>query len=224
MTPQQAWFMRYVPSKGFEDLTATSKLAEAKGDSARWADVDHDGDIDLVTWPRWPVSDVWRNNGDGTLSTPPRNTAWLTRVRRLISPPSTSTASISASTWRLPARSVDDYERNQFGGHFAADKDVAASWPAAERILADDFNGDGLPDFVFIAEKRRTVVPNAGTDQQQIGTDLDTIDAVTTIDVDNDGWLDVVMADAQVLHQSGTVAKSKREVCRSDRTTSSHRT
>lgn len=208
VTPRQTWFVRYTPGQGFSDSTASSKLAGAKGDAARWTDLDHDGDIDLCLVTSGKLN-VWRNNGDGT---------FVEATKEFGLSDAAASADFAAVDLDGVNLGVDlalagpggsTLERNQYGGRFAQDKDAAASWPPAERILADDFNNDGLPDFVFASAKRATIVLAGDTDQQKITTDLDTVDAVSTIDVDNDGWLDFVI--------SGQAAgKSKVELWRNN--------
>ena len=154
VTPRQTWFVRYTPGQGFYDLTASSKLADAKGDAARWADLDHDGDIDLCLTSSGKLS-VWRNNGDGSFVEATKDFN-LSDVAA-----SADFAAVDLDGVNLGVDLVlagpggSTLERNQYGGRFAQDKDAAASWPPAERILADDFNNDGLPDFVFVVAEAR---------------------------------------------------------------------
>ena len=135
---------------------------------------------------------VWRNNSDGSFIDATKDFGLADAG------PGTDFAAVDLDGVNLgvdllvasPTASV--LERNQYGGRFARDADTA--WPAADRVLADDFNNDGLPDFVFVAPKQATLKLTGVNDQQQLTTDLDAIDAAATIDVDNDGWLDVVIS------------------------------
>ncbi|MEX2093666.1 MAG: VCBS repeat-containing protein, partial [Pirellulales bacterium] len=168
-------------------------LADARGDTARWADLDHDGDVDLCTASSAGL-DVWRNNGDGTFVEATKDFG-LAEAGPCADFAAVDLDGVNLGVdLALASPSASTLERNQFGGRFARDTDAAASWPAADRVLADDFNNDGLPDFVFVAAQRATLVLTGNTDQQQLTTNLDPINTVATIDIDNDGWLDIVMA------------------------------
>jgi hypothetical protein len=60
-------------------------------------------------------------------------------------------------------------------------------------VLADDFNNDGLPDLVFLSPSTATLVLTGDHQQEATTLDLERIDAVTTTDVENDGWLDIAV-------------------------------
>jgi tetratricopeptide (TPR) repeat protein len=197
VTPQQTWLVRYQPDGGFEDLTAASKLSSAAGDTARWVDLDHDGDIDLCVGSAAGVK-AWRNNGDGSFVDA------TTEFGLADTGPCSDLAAADFDTTNLgvdlvlagPESSV--LYRNQFAGRFARDEAAAKNWPAANRVIADDFNNDGVPDIAFVSAAKVTLVFSGGSEQQQIDLNLDNVDAASTIDVDNDGWLDLAVAGGAV--------------------------
>jgi enediyne biosynthesis protein E4 len=193
VTPKQTWLVRYTPTHGVEDLTASAQLSAAKGDTARWADLDHDGDIDLCTTSAGGLT-VWRNNGDGSFVDATAEFG-LNNAGACADFAAVDLDGVNLGVdLAMVDHSGSAFQRNQFGGRFAKDPSVSASWPAAERLLADDFTGDGLPDFLFCSPSQATLARGDSSDQQTISIDLERIDAVTTMDVDNDGWLDAVIS------------------------------
>jgi tetratricopeptide (TPR) repeat protein len=190
VTPTGTQLVRYQPDGTVEDLSL-EQLATARGDTAHWVDLDHDGDIDLCTAGEAGLQ-AWRNNGDGTFV---NATAEFSLAN---SGPCNDFAAADFDGTNLgvdlvvASASGSTLYTNQFAGQFARDQDRATNWPAAERVLADDFSNDGLPDVVFVSATEVTLVVTSQQERQRIGLTLGPIDAVTTIDVDNDGWLDVV--------------------------------
>ena len=198
VTPQQTWLVRYRPDAGFEDLTAASNLSPAGGDAAHWIDLDHDGDIDLCTASSAGLR-VWRNNSDGRF-VEATNDFGLSDVGPCVD---LAAADFDASNLGVDLvvagpKSTSLY-RNQYAGRFARDEQIARNWPAAERVLVDDFNNDGRPDVVFISAADATLVVTSQDERQQLALGLEQIDAATTIDVDNDGWLDLAVAGAATM-------------------------
>lgn len=193
VTPKRSWLVRYSPTRGVEDLTASSQLSVAKGDTARWADLDHDGDIDLCTASSSGVA-VWRNNGDGSF-VDATSEFGLDDAGACADFAAVDLDGVNLGVdLAMVSQSGSTFQRNQYGGCFAKDPSVSASWPAAERLLANDFTNDGLPDFLLCSPSQATLACSDISDRQTISLDLDQIDAVTTIDVDNDGWLDGIIS------------------------------
>ncbi|MCA9261928.1 MAG: ASPIC/UnbV domain-containing protein, partial [Planctomycetales bacterium] len=64
VAPERAWLVRYREDRGFEDLTSSAGVANVRGNAAAWIDLDHDGDIDLVTAGGEGIK-VAQNAGDG---------------------------------------------------------------------------------------------------------------------------------------------------------------
>jgi tetratricopeptide (TPR) repeat protein len=192
VTPRQTWFLRYVPGRGVVDLTASSSLSAAHGDTARWADVDHDGDIDLCVGSSDGLK-IWRNNSDGQFVDVTQESGVAD------SGPCVDFAAIELDGTNLGVdlviagpQSTTIY-RNQFGGRFAEETGPTAALPAATTILADDFDNDDLADIGLLSPEKLTLVITGSNERQQLALGLDQIDAATTIDVDNDGWLDVAV-------------------------------
>ena len=213
VTPQQSWLVRYHPDSGFEDLTSASNLSAAGGDAAHWIDLDHDGDIDLCTASSAGLH-VWRNNSDGRF-VEATNDFGLSDVGPCVD---LAAADFDASNLGVDLvvagpKSTSLY-RNQYAGRFARDEQIARNWPAAERVLVDDFNNDGLPDVVFISAADATLVVTGQDERQQLALGLEQIDAATTIDVDNDGWLDLAVAGAATMAPKLVVTAQRRRSLR----------
>ncbi len=191
VTPERTWLLRYSPASGFEDLTESSGLSSAAGEVAQWVDLDHDGDIDLCTGSEsgWRV---WRNNSDGTFVEATKEFG-LADVG-----PCSDFAAADLDGINLGVDLIvtgpegTSLWLNQYAGTFAKERTV--TWPSASHILCDDFNNDGLPDVVLLAPKELTLMTTDTIEQHKQALDLQELDAATTIDVDNDGWLDIAIA------------------------------
>jgi hypothetical protein len=193
VTPQKTWLVRYQPEGGFEDLSAASNLSAAAGDTARWVDLDHDGDIDLCTASESGLR-VWRNNSDGRF-VEATDDFGLADVPALTDFAAADFEATNLGVDLVLAGSTgSSLYRNQFAGRLTRAAPSGGDWPAAERVLADDFNNDGVPDVVFVSPSVATLVVTNEDQRQQLAHGLEAVDATTTIDVDNDGWLDVVVA------------------------------
>jgi tetratricopeptide (TPR) repeat protein len=191
VTPERTWLMRYGSTGGFEDLTEPSGLASATGEVARWVDLDHDGDIDLCTGSSSGLR-IWRNNSDGTF-VDATSEFGLADVGPCNDFAAADLDGINLGVDLIVAGPAgSSLWLNQFAGALA--KEPMAAWPAAARILCDDFNNDGLPDVILIALTELALLITGGVETQTHPLDLEQLEAATTIDVDNDGWLDIAIA------------------------------
>jgi tetratricopeptide (TPR) repeat protein len=191
VTPERTWFVRYQTTMGFVDLTVDSKLSAAAGSAARWIDMDQDGDIDLCVGSRDGFK-VWRNNGDGTFV---EATASFVLAD---AGPAVDLSAADFEGWNtgvdlvLAGPQATTFWRTEMNGQFIQDPVISARWPAAQRVIADDFNNDSLPDVVLVSPKLVTLAITKGQ-QQRLSNDIETIDAAVQLDDDNDGRLDLAV-------------------------------
>ncbi|CAD7694872.1 unnamed protein product [Ostreobium quekettii] len=193
VTPLGARLLRYTPESGWQDLTKAAGLSGAAGNVAVWSDLDHDGDIDLCVG-RADGLTAWRNNGDGTfvdatadfgLSDAGPCTA-LTAV-------DLDGVNLGVDLIQLGGERSRLY-RNQFGGTFKLEPHASAHWPAADKVVANDFNNDGLPEVALLSGEAVTIADASGSVVQTLDSNLDDVQAAIAIDVDNDGRLDLAAA------------------------------
>jgi tetratricopeptide (TPR) repeat protein len=205
VTPERAWLVRYGQASGFEDLTESSGLASAAGEVARWVDLDHDGDVDLCIGSSSGLR-AWRNNSDGTF-VEATSEFGLADVG-----PCSDFAAADLDGVNLGVDLIitgpdsSPLWRNQYAGSFAKEPTVA--WPPAARILCDDFNNDDLPDVVLLAPKELALLVTGAAETQTHALDLEELEAATTIDIDNDGWLDIAIAGRSEGERSAFVVRN----------------
>ncbi|HEX2474185.1 MAG TPA: FG-GAP-like repeat-containing protein, partial [Lacipirellulaceae bacterium] len=205
VTPERAWLVRYSATAGIEDLTESSGLAPAAGEVARWADLDHDGDVDLCVGSSSGLR-VWRNNGDGKF-TEATNEFGLAEVGSCSDLAAADLDGINLGIDLIVAGpDGTSLWLNQYAGSFA--KESTTTWPSAARILCDDFNNDGLPDVVLLAAQELTLMTTGAIEQQKHALGLDELDVATTIDMDNDGWLDIVITGRSELERKSFVVRN----------------
>lgn len=190
VTPAGARLLRYSPGDGFDDLTLLANLGEAAGRLAVWSDLDHDGDIDVCVGGE-SGTQVWRNNSDGAFV---ESSAEFGVGR---SDAVTDMAAVDLDGVNLGADLIAVTPggcyvlRNQFGGQLEIDGSATVRWPPASRIVADDFNNDGYPEAVLVGAGSLSLVDRMGVVTHESPTGWRQTVAVTPIDIDNDGWLDL---------------------------------
>lgn len=205
VTSERAWLLRPSATAGFEDLTESSGLASAAGEVAKWVDLDHDGDVDLCTGLAGGLR-VWRNNSDGTF-VEATSEFGLDGVG-----PCSHFAAADLDGINLGVDLIvvgpegSSLWLNQYAGRFA--KYPSVGWPSAARILCDDFNNDGLPDVVLLAPNELTLMTTGTVELHKQSLDLQELEAATTIDVDNDGWLDVAIAGRSETERKAFVVRN----------------
>jgi tetratricopeptide (TPR) repeat protein len=182
--------------RAFADVTATAGLSEATGNAARWVDYDHDGDIDLLVGGEAGLA-LWQNGGDGRFEEVARSVG-LAETRPVqdvaVGDLENNVAvDVVAARGARPTRVFE----NQRAGQFAPQPEPPGPWPAARIVLIDDLDNDGLLDAALIGNGRALIQPGRGGAAQRI--DLGGLEprAATLIDLDNDGWLDLLVGGVQ---------------------------
>ena len=190
----------------FEDVTRAASLpADFHPGAAAWVDVDHDGDVDLVT--AGPVR-LLRNNGNGTF-------ADITRDARLEPP----TADSPGAAAVIPTdydnrRDVDllivsggrpKLFRNMRDGTFV-DVTVEVGLPSTTVLAAAaaDVNKDGFVDFLFTRAGGAGILALSDGRERFVQRDAAAVTAGALLtqffDYDNDGLLDIVAITPAAAH------------------------
>ena len=134
----------------FADVTAAARLPEAVRSSAAagaWAaDIDTDGDLDVVTAPMEGTVRVLRNNGDGTFAVQ-EPFAQTTRIRGFVWADADGDGVPDAAL--LDAAGVTRTYINARGGTFR-ERPVPASFPKAVALAAAEVTGDSVMDVLAL--------------------------------------------------------------------------
>jgi hypothetical protein len=219
--PMPDLFFRNLGNNTFANEGMRRQIADFDGGShgACWADLDNDGDYDLVngtTWdrPEYPNhNNIFRNNGDGAFTevTPLCMRERREETRGVICFDADNDGDLDifcVSGWMGSgdARSErNEIYENKGNLHFAAIKSGPLyECPAGQGASDTDYDGDG--DIDVIACNRDgdlNIVRNDGGFDRftmikptSIGIRHRAYSGVTTADIDNDGDLDMILVDA----------------------------
>jgi Flp pilus assembly protein TadD len=177
----------------FADVTGEAGLAGARGERARWADVDEDGDLDLLVAGPDGLG-LWRNDGDGgfTAAGPTMGVEVAGAVVDVVAGDRDEDLAVDLLAARGDGGTL--LLRGGREGRFTAGAQPPGPWPPARRLLVDDLEDDGTLDAVFVRDGevevrllgrgRRQVLPAPGL----------TPAAAVLFDFDNDGWQDLAVA------------------------------
>ena len=193
VSPEGSWLYRFDAVQGFTDLSEQSGLSAAQGHTARWVDLDHDGDLDVCVLNEKAIQ-AWRNNGDGTFE---EATEYFQLAEARAGTDFVAIDLNDANTsvdLVIAAATGTQLQKNLYAGRFETDEVLAAAWGPAEKVVADDFDNDGTPDVWLCSANRAAYHDPFGQARQEFSLELETLLAVGTIDYDNDGWLDLVLA------------------------------
>ncbi len=193
VAPDRVYLLKRIAPTEFRDVTGPSGLAEARGGRTRWADYDHDGDVDLFLAGKAAL-DLWQNNGDGRFerANEPAGLAAISSATDVaaIDFDGNHAVDLVVTGGAEPTRIFE----NQRTGRFAGRPDPPGPWPAAQRVLCNDLDNDGYPDAVLIDDRRATVVFERRASRRQIELgDIEPAESLL-VDVDNDGWLELCVA------------------------------
>jgi hypothetical protein len=219
--PMPDLFFRNLGNNTFASEGTLRQIADFDGGShgACWADLDNDGDYDLVNGTTWNNPDypnhnnIFRNNGDGTFTevTPPCMRKRREETRSVICFDADKDGDLDifcVSGWKgsgdAPGERNEIYE-NKGNFHFVSFKSGPLyDCPAGQGASDTDYDGDG--DIDVIACNRDgdlNILRNddgfgsfTRIDPSSIGIRHRAYSGVTTADIDSDGDLDMVLVDA----------------------------
>jgi tetratricopeptide (TPR) repeat protein len=192
VTPQRTWLLQRNGEGNFVDVTEAAGLAAAKGVAATWVDVEHDGDVDLGCIDGEGLQ-VWRNRGDGSFA----EESGSLGLGEALGGTDLGAADLDGTNLGvdlvLVGGASSELYRNMLAGKFEVDGVASGAWPAAARVHVDGFGNNGLPDVAFVGDETLTVVATAPVERNQAMLNGEKLQASTTLDVDNDGWLDLAV-------------------------------
>ncbi len=196
----------------FSDVTAAAKIPATfqNGMTAAFADVDHDGDLDIVIGGQSYL--LLRNNGDRTFSDQTATAKLNDKVsaRAIVATDFDNRRDIDLL---VAANEKISLWRNMRDGTF---RDVAAEvglgaeeLKAKTTVAAGDVNKDGFTDFYFGARGDATgfLAISNGRERFQLTRAAGHTSAAQFVDYDNDGLLDLVLigaTDFQVFRNTGS--------------------
>lgn len=212
-------FMYNVGGGAFVEQGTLRGIADADGGShgAAWCDLDNDGDYDLINGTTFDDgsgidNDVFRNDGKGKFTevAPAVMRARQEATRAFISFDMDGDGDLDlfgVSNYKGTADPVDEKNelyRNEGGFQFTevTEGDICTA-PAGQGATDADYDGDG--DVDVLAANRTgpvNILNNDGTgqftlvDPESIGIKHRAEDGITTVDVDNDGDLDMLLCSS----------------------------
>ncbi|MBX3394992.1 MAG: VCBS repeat-containing protein [Phycisphaerae bacterium] len=177
----------------FVDVTDRSGLRGVRAESAVWADIDHDGDLDLVLACR-DGARIFQNNGNETFKDVSGEVGMpqIEDCERAAAVDLDRNDAIDLILIRGHQPTV--VIENRRAGQFARMVEPPGPWPAANRILADDLNLDGNIDIVLLGADRAEIIDWGTPARGRL--DYAGFDACDTalVDWDNDGQIDIVIS------------------------------
>jgi tetratricopeptide (TPR) repeat protein len=203
--PRGLQLLRQLPDGGFSNVTTESKLlptALSAPATGLWAaDVDTDGDLDVVEALAEGATRVLRNNGDGTFA---------------VQDPFAATARAGAFVWAdldgdgvpdaalLDASGATHIFVNTRGGSFR-ERPLPPTFPKAVALVAAEVTGDSIVDLVALTPAGAVLALSRSADEKSwTSTELARLSAppgalavgattLLTADLDNNGASDLVI-------------------------------
>ena len=190
----------------FSDATASAKIPPVpfSAKSTAFADIDHDGDLDIVIAGDGHL--LLRNNGDRTFTdqTAAAKLADKASARAIVPTDFDNRRDIDlliASTEKI------SLWRNMRDGTFRdVASDVGLTTKGATSVAAGDINKDGFIDFYFSSGATGSFALSNGKERFQITPAQAGSDASQLLDYDNDGLLDLIsiaQTGVKVLRNAG---------------------
>ena len=190
----------------FSDVTAAAKISAppANASSTAFADVDHDGDLDILIGGDGYL--LLRNNGDRTFSdqTAAAKLAGKVSARSIVPTDFDNRRDIDLLV--AGAEKVSLWRNMRDGTFRDVATDVGLSVNGATSVAAGDVNKDGFTDFYFSSGDTGHFALSNGKERFQIIPAPGNSVASQFIDYDNDGLLDLVLmvqAGLRVIRNTG---------------------
>jgi hypothetical protein len=219
--PMPDLFFRNLGNDTFANEGLSRRVADFDGGShgACWADLDNDGDYDLVNGTTWDNPDypnhnnIFRNNGDGTFAevTPSCMRQRREETRGVICFDADRDGDLDifcVSGWRGsgdPKNERNEIYENKGNFNFVGLKSGPLyNCPAGQGATDTDYDNDGDVDVIACnRDGDLNILSNDGglgdftkIDPDAIGIRHRAYGGVTTGDIDNDGDLDMILVDA----------------------------
>ena len=219
--PMPELFFRNLGNNTFAEEGVSRRIADYDGGShgGCWADLDNDGDYDLVNGTTWNNPDypnhnnIYRNDGGGTFTdvTPQCMRQRREETRGVICFDADKDGDLDifcVTGWKGsgdPETERNEIYENKGNFNFAGLKSGPLyDCPAGQGAADTDYDGDGDVDVIACnRDGHLNVLRNDGgldhftkIDPASIGISHRAYGGVTTGDVDNDGDLDMILVDA----------------------------
>ncbi len=220
--PMPELFFRNLGNNTFSDEGVSRQIADFDGGShgACWADLDNDGDYDLVNGTTWDNPDypnhnnIFRNNGDGTFTevTPRCMRQRREETRGVICLDADGDGDLDifcVAGWKGsgdPTGERNEIYENKGDFNFVAIKSAPLyDCPAGQGATDTDYDGDGDIDVIACnREGDLNILRNDGgldnftkINPASIGIRHRAYGGVTTADIDTDGDLDMILVDGK---------------------------
>ena len=172
----------------FEDVTEAAGLAGARGHAIEWVDIEHDGDLDLAVGGDDGVT-LWRNRGDGRFEDGTAD-AGLAEAGGVVD---LAAVDLEGDVGVDLIFAAGDGPTRLYGhqgiGRLQARAAPTGEWPAARRVVIDDFDNDMQPDAALVTADRVAFVYGGARTRDHVAHRGGPI---ARLDADGDGWLDLV--------------------------------